>query len=201
MNRFLSLMVALFFIGLTGCTSVAGDYLNDAALTTPTVTQVEPSLKSMDVPKKFFDDVLPSKYHHNGIGIINNQVQFQQLWNAYTNDRTALPPIFDFENEVLLFVYDPNFYNYMCIRGLFIYQGVVNIAIEKTNYKLSIAGNPDARRYREAMGEYNPEPKVQVSLLRMPRQLNHQRGITAVIVEYNEADEMQSLVIPVPDAP
>lgn len=201
MNRLLNVVGVLSVFGLVGCASVAGDYLDDTALTTPEVTEVEPSLKSMDIPKKFFDEILPERFHYNGIGIINNQLQFQQLWNAYTDDRTALPPIFDFEKEVLLFVYDPNYYNYMCIRGVFIHQGVVNVAIEKTDWTLSFGGSPEARRYREAIGEPNPEPKVQVSFLRMPRQLKGQRGITAVIVEYNEMEEMQSRVIPIPDAP
>lgn len=201
MNRLFQLVTLLLIIGWAGCAPIARNYLDENALTLPQATPVEPSMKSMDIPKMFFDDILPEKYHHHGIGIINNQLQFQQLWSLYTDDNTALPPIFDFDREALLFIYDPNYYNLMRICGIYVYQGVANVAIEKTNWKLSFGGNPDARRYREAIGEPNPEPKVQVSFLRIPRNLKDQAGVTAVIVETDDKDEMKSVVVPVPNKP
>ncbi|MDO5462508.1 MAG: hypothetical protein Q4F99_03370 [bacterium] len=201
MNRLLSVSAFLLLLVTLGCTPVAKSYLDEEALTLPQRTPVAPSLKSMDIPKKYFDEMLPSSHLYNGIGVINDQVQFQQLWALYTNDNTALPPIIDFDEEALLFVYDPNYYNFIRICGIFVYQGVAEIAIEKTDWKLSFGGNPDARRYREAVGEPNPEPKVNVSFLRVPRNTKMQPGVTAVIVGANEEDEMQSRVVPVPSRP
>lgn len=201
MKAFVHFLMAMSACAFIGCTPVAKHYFVEDALTLPQPTPTEPSLKSMDVPKAFFDDVLPSKYLYKGIGVINNQLQFQQLWSSYTNDMTALPPIIDFEHEALLFVYDPNYYNLIRICGIYVYQGVAEIAIEKTNWKLSFGGNPDHRRYREAMGEPNPEPKVNVSFLRIPRNTDTQKGVTAVVVEANAEDNLKSRVIPVSKRP
>lgn len=191
-------LTALFFIG---CTPVVGNYMSTDALTLQQPQPIEPSLPSMDIPKKFFDEILPSKYHYNGIGIINNQLQFQRLWALYSDQRTALPQIIDFEQEALIFVYDPNYYNFIRICGIDVYQGIAEIAIEKTKWELAIGGNPDARRYREAIGEPTREPIVNVSFLRVPRNQEMQRGVTAVVVEVNAEDKMKSRVIPISSHP
>ena len=136
-----------------------------------------------------------------GIGIINDQETFLRLWAAYnTTDTTALPPSIDFENFVVLFIYDPEYYNRIFIRGLNVWEGIANPIVERTNWKLSIGGDPKMREIREKQGLSVPEPKVNVGLLELLRNKPGRPGVTAVLVEGAE-DPAESLVIPVPEAP
>ncbi len=201
MKKYTPLLLSVCILGFSGCTSVARTYMNDAALTLPAATAVNATMKSMDIPVAFFDNELSSRFHHKGIGLINNQAQFQKMWRMYTNENTALPPIFDFEKRVLLFVYDAQYYNLVKICGIHVHQGIANPIVERTNWTLAIGGNEDARRYRESVGKVNPEPKVNVSFLEIPRHIDGQQGVTAILVEGNPDNPEESIVIPVPRHP
>ena len=178
-----------------GCAAQMGDYVTEEALTVQIPVE-QP--QSLDIPKRFFDEMLPAHFQHKGIGIINDQETFQKMWDLYTIERTALPPSVDFKTYALLFVYDPNYYNLVSIRGVNIWQGIANPMVERTDWKLSIEGNMQMRRIREREGQTLPEPKVNVGFLQVPRHGPGTPGVTAVLVEAAE-DPAESLVIPVPE--
>lgn len=188
----------LFLVGcafaLGGCTATMGDYASEAALT----AQIPAAqTQALDIPKRFFDEILPAEWQHKGIGIINDQETFQKLWELYSIDQTALPPSIDFKTCALLFVYDPNYYNLVSIRGLNVWQGIANPFVERTNWTLSIEGDRKMREIREKEGQKLPEPKVNVAFLQLLRDRPGTPGVTAVLVEPRDPAE-DSLVVPVP---
>ncbi len=183
---------------MAGCSATWSRYADPEALTVQ--RPCEPT-KSLDIPVKFFNDELPSSQLHAGIGIINTQTEFQEMWALYAKETTALPPIIDFENVALLFVYDPVYYNHVEIIGLNVWQGIANPIIKRTNWTLSIEGDPKMRRIREQKGETLPEPKVNVAFLQVPRHREGRPGVTAILVEGDAEDEGASLVVPVPEEP
>jgi hypothetical protein len=186
--------VALF----TGCTATMGRYVDEDALTLQAPAR---ETQSFDIPVRFFNDILPSRYQHKGIGIINDQETFLAMWRLYSKDATALPPSIDFRDYALIFVYDPLYYNQVSIIGINVWQGIANPIIRKTDWKLSIEGNQQMRKIREAEGASVPEPKVNVAFQQVPRHRPGQRGVTALMVEgCNERPE-DSLVIPIPEKP
>ena len=199
MNTFKSLLFlplcSLFF---TGCVATMDSYRSEDAVTLQTEVK---STKSLDIPVRFFDEDLPSRYQYKGLGIINDQETFLKLWNSYAQEATALPPSVDFRDYVLIFVYDPNYYNHVEIVGLNVWQGIANPIIRKTNWKLSIGGDPTMRKIREAEGAQLPEPKVNVAFQQVPRHRKGRSGVTALLVEGNAQEPGQSRVIPIPDAP
>lgn len=200
MKKYLMCFLFLCIFAQTGCISVANDYMDDTALTLPEAAPVNATMKSIDIPVAFFDDDLPARFQHKGIGIINDQMQFQALWRAYTNENTALPPIIDFEKYVLLFVYDAQYYNLVKICGIHVHQGIANPIVERTNWTLTIGGSEAVRHYRNAMGIKNPIPKVNVSFLQIPRHQPNQPGVTAILVEGNADRPQESIVVPVPSS-
>lgn len=157
--------------------------------------------QAMDIPVRFFDEMLPARYQHKGIGIINDQETFQKMWDLYAVDTTALPPVIDFQECALLFVYDPNYYNLVSIVGLNVWKGIANPIVERTNWTLQIGGNPTMRKIKEKEGAKLPEPKVNVAFLQLLRNRENRPGVTAVLVEGNKQHPEKSLVIPVPEAP
>lgn len=163
-----------------GCfTPVLEDYTDEKALTAN--LPVDPSNKAIDIPKVFFDDTLPGRFQNNGIGIINDQDQFQKLWNLYAKDATALPPSIDFQENFVLFVYDPEYYNLIRIIGVNVWQGVANPIIEKTKWTLPLEGDPMMHKIRQIKGEKMPEIKVNAALLQLPRNRKGAPGITAIM--------------------
>ncbi|MEG2725348.1 MAG: hypothetical protein RR982_05815, partial [Kiritimatiellia bacterium] len=118
----------------------------------------------------------PSDFHHKGIGIINNDAQFIQLWNAYSSDNTALRPAIDFKNKVLFFAYDEKHYNLVRILGMEVTQGIANPIIWHTNWTLAIGG--DARLQKPGS---TGKGKVNVAFLQIPRNLPGQPGVTAIL--------------------
>lgn len=182
---------------LCGCAATMERYADPKAL-----TQQSPvaNAQSLDVPKRFFDEELPARFQHKGIGIINDQETFLRFWSAYTTEATALPPSIDFENFAVLFVYDPEYYNRVFIRGLNVWEGIANPIVERTNWKLAIGGDPKMREIRRLQGLSVPEPKVNVGLVELLRNKPGRPGVTAVLVEGAE-DPAESLVIPVPEGP
>lgn len=177
---------------LCGCAATMADYETDSAITARLPAEES---QSIDVPKRFFDDILPKRFQHEGIGIINTQEQFSAFWELYTRDATALPPSIDFRSSVLLFVYDPVYYNLVRFKGLNVWKGIANPFVERTKWKLSIEGDPNLLRIRKAAGEKIPEPKVNVALLQIPRNLPERPGVTAILVD------AEGSVIPVPSEP
>ena len=173
-------------------------YRSEEAVTLQTEVR---STQSLDIPVRFFDEDLPSHYQYKGLGIINDQETFLKLWNSYAKEATALPPSVDFRDYVLIFVYDPNYYNHVEIVGLNVWQGIANPIIRKTDWKLSIGGNPTMRKIREAEGAILPEPKVNVAFQQVPRHRRNRSGVTALLVEGNADEPGKSRVIPIPDAP
>lgn len=177
---------------LGGCAATMADYQTEDALVAQ--LPVEDS-RAIDVPKRFFDDILPKSLQRNGLGIINTQAQFSALWELYARDATALPPSIDFEDSVLLFVYDPVHYNLVRFTGLNVWNGIANPFVERTKWKLSLEGDPMLRKIRKAAGESVPEPKVNVAFLQLPRNRPGRRGVTAILVGADGE------VIPVPSRP
>ena len=106
-----------------GCTATMEGYADPAAL-----TMKSPVAKatSLDIPVRFFDEELPGRWQHHGMGIINDQETFQKLWKMYASEVTALPPAVDFENFAVLFVYDPAHYKLVHIRGRNGWQGIAH---------------------------------------------------------------------------
>ncbi len=196
--RLLSLVWVVPALLVAGCHATWGGYTDPAALT---LQQPCEATKAYDIPVAFFDDVLPSSQQYKGIGVINTQTQFQEMWSLYAKDTTALPPVIDFEDVALLFVYDPVYYNRVEIIGVNMWQGIANPIVNRTNWTLSIEGDPMMRMIREQKGESSPEPKVNVAFLQVPRHREGRPGVTAVLVEGNKDDWEKSLVVPVPDAP
>ncbi len=185
-------------LALTGCTATMSRYVEPDALT---IQLPASETKSLDIPVRFFDDTLPQSQQYKGIGIINTQTQFQEMWQLYAQDTTALPPVVDFEQVALLFVYDPVYYNHVNIIGLNVWQGIANPIVKRTNWKLSIGGDPTMRKIRELEGQALPEPKVNVAFLQVPRHREGHPGVTAILVEGNAEDQADSLVVPVPEEP
>lgn len=182
-----------------GCVTPTWDgYESEAALTLQ--TPVAPT-QAMDIPVRFFDEMLPGRYQYKGIGIINDQETFQKLWELYAVDTTALPPSIDFQECALLFVYDPNYYNLVSIVGLNVWKGIANPIVERTNWTLQIGGDPVMRKIRAKEGGTLPEPKVNVAFLQLLRNREGRPGVTAVLVEGDKKNPMNSRVIPVPEAP
>lgn len=177
---------------LGGCVATMADYEAEDAVTARLPAE---DSRAIDVPKRFFDDILPKRFQHDGLGIINNQEQFSALWELYARDATALPPSIDFENTVLLFVYDPVYYNLVRFKGLNVWKGIANPFVERTQWKLSIEGDPKLIKMRKAAGETIPEPKVNVALLQIPRNRPGRPGVTAILVSADGE------VIPVPSEP
>lgn len=190
----LGLMAAWLFCG---CAATMERYADPKALTLQSPVA---NAQSLDVPKRFFDEELPARFQHKGIGIINDQETFLRFWSAYTTEATALPPSIDFENFAVLFVYDPEYYNRVFIRGLNVWEGIANPIVERTNWKLAIGGDPKMREIRRLQGLSVPEPKVNVGLVELLRNKPGRPGVTAVLVEGAE-DPAESLVIPVPEGP
>lgn len=182
---------------LCGCAATMERYADPKALTLQSPVA---NAQSLDVPKRFFDEELPARFQHKGIGIINDQETFLRFWSAYTTEATALPPSIDFENFAVLFVYDPEYYNRVFIRGLNVWEGIANPIVERTNWKLTIGGDPKMREIRRLQGLSVPEPKVNVGLVELLRNKPGRPGVTAVLVEGAE-DPAESLVIPVPEGP
>ncbi len=188
---FLALPLCAALLG--GCVSAKmGAYENEAAITARLPAE---DTNAIDVPKRFFDDCLPQRQQQHGIGIINSQEQFSELWSLYTRDATALPPSIDFRDFVVLFVYDPEYYNLVRFTGVNIWRGIANPFVERTNWTLAIGGNPTLRKIRLAEGENVPEPKVNVALLQLPRHRPGHPGVTAILVS------PKGDVIPVPGEP
>ncbi len=183
---------------LTGCTATMDRYRDPKALT---VQLPAAKTESLDIPVSFFDEILPGSLQHKGIGIINTQTQFQEMWNLYATDTTALPPIVDFENVALIFVYDPNYYNHVQIVGVNVWEGIANPIISSTNWTLSIGGDPMVRKIRAQEGIQLPPPKVNVAFLQVPRHREGNPGVTAILVEGDKDDPANSLVVPVPESP
>ncbi len=177
---------------LGGCVATMADYETDAAITARLPAEGN---RSIDVPKRFFDDVLPKRLQHEGMGIINTQEQFSAFWELYARDATALPPSIDFRDSVLLFVYDPVYYNLVRFKGINVWKGIANPFVERTQWKLAIEGDPMLRKIRKAAGESVPEPKVNVALLQLPRNRPGHPGVTAILVD------AKGTVIPVPPEP
>jgi hypothetical protein len=190
----LLISVALF----TGCSAKMSRYVDEEALTFQAPAR---ETQSFDIPVRFFNEMLPSRYHHKGIGIINDQETFLEMWSLYSKDATALPPSIDFRDFALVFVYDPLYYNQVSIIGINVWQGIANPIIRKTDWKLSIEGNQQMRKIREAEGATLPEPKVNVAFQQVPRHRPGQRGVTALMVEGCKDDPGSSLVIPIPEKP
>lgn len=182
---------------LCGCAATMERYADPKALTLQSPVA---NAQSLDVPKRFFDEELPARFQHKGIGIINDQETFLRFWSAYTTEATALPPSIDFENFAVLFVYDPEYYNRVFIRGLNVWEGIANPIVERTNWKLAIGGDPKMREIRRLQGLSVPEPKVNVGLVELLRNKPGRPGVTAVLVEGAE-NPAESLVIPVPEGP
>ncbi len=193
-------MLALVAIAsvFTGCVATMGSYLDEEALT---VQRPVRETQSFDIPVRFFNEMLPDCYQHKGLGIINDQETFAKMWELYAKEATALPPSIDFRDYALVFAYDPNYYNRVAIIGLNVWKGIANPIIRKTDWKLSIEGNPQMRKIREQEGAILPEPKVNVAFLQVPRNKPNQRGVTALLVEGNANNEDNCLVIPIPSAP
>lgn len=191
-------LLLLLCLCFTGCTATMGRYVNEDALTLQLQVQ---QTKSLDVPVRFFDDDLSSRYHSHGMGIINDQETFSRLWDVYTKESTALPPSIDFQEYALLFVYDAEYYNFIKIIGLNVWQGIANPIIQKTNWKLSIHGNEQMRKIRESEGATLPEPKVNVAFLQIPRHRKDRPGVTAILVDGAASDASENRVIPVPSHP
>ncbi len=196
--RLLRLLPYAMCLALVGCTATMAGYMEQEALT---VQLPASETKALDIPVEYFNDTLPQSQQHKGIGIINTQTQFQEMWQLYARDTTALPPVIDFEEVALLFVYDPEYYNHVSIIGLNVWQGIANPIVKRTNWKLSIGGDPTMRKIRELEGQTLPEAKVNVAFLQIPRHRKGHPGVTAILVEGNPKDEAASLVIPVPDEP
>lgn len=194
----------IFALGLAlcmaGCQSTAGAYMDASALSVQVpVTQQQ---SAIDIPVEFFDEVLSSRYQYHGIGIINDQRTFQKLWSYYAKEATRLPPSIDFDNYALLFVYDPEYYNRVAIIGINILQGVANPIIEKTQWTLSIGGDPVARKVREQAGKPVPSAKVNVAFQQIPRHKPGRPGVTAVLVDgLSGTTPEECRVIPVPSHP
>lgn len=177
---------------LGGCAATMADYEAEGAITARLPAE---DSRAIDVPKRFFDDILPRSLQRDGLGIINTQAQFSALWELYARDATALPPSIDFEDTVLLFVYDPVYYNLVRFKGLNVWKGIANPFVERTKWKLSLEGDPTLRKIRKAAGENVPEPKVNVALLQIPRNRPGRPGVTAILVGADGE------VIPVPPKP
>lgn len=189
----------LAFLICVGCgPAFLQSYEVEEALTLQTAVA---KTQAMDIPVRFFDEMLPQCYQHKGIGIINDQETFQKMWDLYAVDTTALPPVIDFQECALLFVYDPNYYNLVSIVGLNVWKGIANPIVERTNWTLQIGGNPTMRKIKEKEGAKLPEPKVNVAFLQLLRNREGRPGVTAVLVEGNKKEPEKSLVIPVPEAP
>lgn len=195
-------LVAGFFAAVffTGCSTRAGFYMDPEALSVqmPVVQQQS----SLDIPVAFFDEELSSRYHYHGIGIINDQETFQKLWGYYVQEATRLPPVVDFDNYALLFVYDPKYYNKVAIVGVNVFEGIANPFVEKTNWTLSIGGDPIARKIREQEGKPVPSAKVNVAFQQIPRHRPGRPGVTAILVDGTQAQNLEECrVIPVPSHP
>lgn len=183
----------------TGCGSaVWRNYEMDEALTLQAPVA---KTQSMDIPVRFFDEMLPERYQYKGIGIINDQETFQKMWDLYAVETTALPPVIDFQECALLFVYDPNYYNLVSIVGLNVWKGIANPIVERTNWTLQIGGDPTMRKIKEKEGVNLPDPKVNVAFLQVLRNREGRPGVTAILVEGNKKNPESSRVIPVPDSP
>lgn len=197
-TRLITLSFAVCAALFVGCAATMGDYLDETARTERYAVR---ETQSLDIPVKFFDDILPSKYQHKGLGIINDQETFTQMWGLYTKEATSLPPSIDFRDYVLIFVYDPNYYNQVTIVGLNIWNGIANPIVRKTNWKMSIGGNQQMRKIREQEGAKLPDPKVNVAFLQVPRNRPGHPGVTALLVDGSASDENDNLVIPIPEEP
>ncbi|MBQ9693709.1 MAG: hypothetical protein IJV69_03025 [Kiritimatiellae bacterium] len=198
MMRLLLILLPLLGLCLTGCTATMARYCDETAVTVQAEVK---STQSLDIPVRFFKEELPERYQHKGLGIINDQETFLKMWNLYAKEATVLPPSVDFRDYVLIFVYDPNYYNHVEIIGLNVWQGIANPIVRKTDWKLSIEGNQQMRKIREAEGAKLPEPKVNVAFQQVPRHRPGQSGVTALMVEGNADDPGESLVIPIPEKP
>lgn len=182
-----------------GCaTTTMGDALDTTALTLQTDVH---KTTAFDIPVRFFNEELPKRFQHQGLGIINDQETFTHMWNIYARETTALPPSIDFRDYALIFVYDPKYYNHVEIIGLNVWNGIANPIIKKTDWTLSIEGNVQMQKIRRAEGAKVPEPKVNVAFLQVPRHRPDQSGVTALLVEGNMEDPGTSLVIPIPEKP
>ena len=179
---------ALFLFA--GCTLRSAEtYVDEAALT---VQMPAHQTRSLDLPTYYFDEILPQRYQHCGIGFINTQEQFQELWKIYAREATALPPVIDFRDYVLLFAYDPEYYNQVSFKGINIWKGIANPFIERTRWTLSIGGDP--RTWKD--GKPDPEKaKVNVAFLQIPRHREGHPGVTAILVSGEQE------VLPVPAEP
>ncbi len=185
-------------VGAAGCSATMGDYASEEALTVSAPVQ---GMSSLDVPKRFFDEVLPARFQHNGLGFINDQETFLKMWRMYASDAMSLPPSIDFEDVVMLFAYDPEYYNLASIRQLRVWHGIANPVIERTDWKLKIGGDPKMREIRAQRGEPVPEPKVNVAFLQVPRNKPGRPGVTALLVGEDPDDAEDSPVLPIPEKP
>ncbi len=186
------LAIGLLLLGSGCATAHMDDYVSETAITAQLPADASDAI---DVPKRFFDDMLPSNLQHEGLGIINTQEQFTALWELYAQESTMLPPAIDFRDSVVLFAYDPEYYNLVRFQGLNVWKGIANPFIERTTWKLSIAGDPIMRKIRARAGESVADPKVNVALLQIPRNRPGRPGVTAILV----SGDLQ--VIPVPAEP
>lgn len=197
MSRIAGWLFVLAGACLCGCSATMERYASEDALTAQLPAA---QTRALDIPKRFFDDVLPERFRYRGIGIINDQETFLKMWELYSLDTTALPPSIDFDTYALLFVYDPDHYNLVAFRGLNVWQGIANPFVEHTNWTLSIGGDAKMREIRTKEGQKLPEPKVNVAFLQILRNRPGTPGVTAVLVEPAE-DPAKSLVLPVPSKP
>ena len=192
MRRFLRLLPFCAALLCSGCAATLENYADESAMTARLPVGDN---RSIDLPVRYFDEMLPKSQQREGLGFINDQKQFSALWELYAREATALPPAIDFQDSFVLFAYDPKYYNQIRFTGVNVWQGIANPFYEKTNFTLAIGGDPQLRKYRELAGEKVPEPKVNVALLELPRHRKGQPGVTAIL--YNGEGE----VLPVPSRP
>ncbi len=202
-----TLSVLLVCAVMAGCAApTAQDYADDTAMSLEVFDDtaggdgIPTGLAEsfvLEIPKAFFDEYIDTKWRNEGVGIINDNVQFVKLWEFYARDNTALRPSIDFKTRALLFVYDEEYYNLVRILGMQVKQGIANPVIWHTNWTLSIGGSEERQKWlarKENREEQTGRGVVQVAFLQLPRHLPpSQPGVTAVFAN--------GRIIPVPKEP
>ena len=126
-------ILTLIFIALFGCEQ---DHRND----------IEPFTGEAEILQTWQGDypvnrlhLLPDDQKDNAVGYISNENSFSLIWEAYKPEKPQ--PELDFDNNLVLFARNIQFYNRISIGQVKVVDGVAEILAMETMSALPIENN------------------------------------------------------------
>lgn len=141
MKHLLHIMVLSVVAVLCGCESVIeSGRVKD---TTPPLTgslMISSAGWTGDIPVTMLKELQDDRFD-TGIGVVTKDRDFDKLWQAYSANRPLPQPSIDFTQYVVIFIYDPHYYNFCKIVQIDFENGIGNILMSSSQTQLSLQTN------------------------------------------------------------